>query len=123
MTSALDEGIGNITSALEARGMFEDTIIIFSSDNGGSIAIPHVGIDGFIEKAKQMTGLSMANCIENGEVSWGQDTGATNYPLRGSMGSLHEGAVRVPGIIHYPRKIQANTTFDSKVGNQSLAET
>ena len=35
MMMALDEGIGNITRRLEARGMMNDTLIVFTTDNGG----------------------------------------------------------------------------------------
>ncbi len=35
MVACLDEGIGNITAALKRAGMFEDTLIIFTTDNGG----------------------------------------------------------------------------------------
>ena len=35
MMKALDEGIGNITKRLEARGMINDTLIVFTTDNGG----------------------------------------------------------------------------------------
>lgn len=35
MISAVDEGIANVTAALKARGMYENSLIIFSSDNGG----------------------------------------------------------------------------------------
>ena len=35
MISALDEGIGNVTKALKRNKMYEDTAIIFLSDNGG----------------------------------------------------------------------------------------
>ena len=34
-TRALDDGVGNITGALKSTGMYEDTIVWFSSDNGG----------------------------------------------------------------------------------------
>ena len=35
MTAALDEGIGQIMAALDAKGLTKDTLVIFSSDNGG----------------------------------------------------------------------------------------
>ncbi|XP_071954504.1 arylsulfatase J-like [Antedon mediterranea] len=35
MVSCLDEGIGKVIDALKETGIYEDTIIIFSSDNGG----------------------------------------------------------------------------------------
>ena len=38
MGSCMDEGIGNITAALKARpGMWENTLLLFSADNGGEI--------------------------------------------------------------------------------------
>lgn len=35
MISALDEGIGNVTKALKDANMMDDTIIVFTTDNGG----------------------------------------------------------------------------------------
>eukprot|EP00908_Phaeocystis_cordata_P008457 Transcript_19134.p1 GENE.Transcript_19134~~Transcript_19134.p1 ORF type:complete len:530 (-),score=182.55 Transcript_19134:868-2400(-) len=35
MISALDEGLGNVTAALRARGMFDDTLVVLTTDNGG----------------------------------------------------------------------------------------
>jgi len=35
MVSAVDEGIGNISAALAAKGMLDDSVIIVSTDNGG----------------------------------------------------------------------------------------
>jgi arylsulfatase A-like enzyme len=39
MVHAVDEQIGRIVAALEARGMLGETLIIFSSDNGGPVAL------------------------------------------------------------------------------------
>ena len=35
MTAVLDESIGNVTKALAARGMLNNSVIVFSTDNGG----------------------------------------------------------------------------------------
>lgn len=32
---ALDEGVANVTATLDRTGMLADTLIIFSTDNGG----------------------------------------------------------------------------------------
>eukprot|EP01060_Flectonema_neradi_P003217 TRINITY_DN12063_c0_g1_i1.p1 TRINITY_DN12063_c0_g1~~TRINITY_DN12063_c0_g1_i1.p1 ORF type:complete len:531 (+),score=77.68 TRINITY_DN12063_c0_g1_i1:49-1641(+) len=37
MIKVFDEGVGNITAALERVGMVDDTVIIFSTDNGGRV--------------------------------------------------------------------------------------
>lgn len=37
MLSCMDEGIGNVTAALTAKGMLENTFVIFSTDNGGPV--------------------------------------------------------------------------------------
>jgi len=36
MVSAMDEGIGRVVEALDARGELDDTLIVFLSDNGGA---------------------------------------------------------------------------------------
>ncbi|KAL3907714.1 MAG: hypothetical protein SGARI_003400 [Bacillariaceae sp.] len=38
MLTAADEGIGNVTKALQEAGIWEDTIVIFTTDNGGPTA-------------------------------------------------------------------------------------
>ena len=38
MTSALDDGIGEILTALEQNGLEQDTIVMFMSDNGAGVA-------------------------------------------------------------------------------------
>ena len=39
MVAQLDEGVGNVTRALKKEGMWEDTVVVFSSDNGGSFLV------------------------------------------------------------------------------------
>ena len=35
MAKALDDGVGQVTAALKRRGMWDDSLVLFSSDNGG----------------------------------------------------------------------------------------
>ena len=69
MVSSMDEGIGNITKALESTGLADNTIIVFSSDNGGNV-----------------------NCVH-------PEVTSSNYPYRGGKRALYEGGVRSPSFI------------------------
>ena len=41
MQHCMDEGIGRIVETLEGRGQLENTLIVFLSDNGGSVEVSH----------------------------------------------------------------------------------
>ena len=38
MVAALDEGVGNVTAALRREGLYNNSLIIFTTDNGGPAA-------------------------------------------------------------------------------------
>ena len=78
--SILDIEIGNILSAIESKGILEETIIIFFSDNG-----PVFNVD------------PIAATIASDVV----DSKGNTLGLRGSKGSAYEGGIRVPAIIYY----------------------
>jgi len=74
MVRSLDQSVGRVLAHLEMRGLAEQTLVIFTSDNGG-----------FIGKDRR-TGLNVT----------------TNAPLRSGKGSLYEGGLRVPLFIRWP---------------------
>ena len=95
MISALDDQIGRVVTALDKKGMRDNTIILFASDNGG------------VTNALFATGArSPEERKESGGVGLGEKPPANNGELRGGKGSLHEGGVRVPAFANWPAKLQ-----------------
>ena len=95
MITCLDDQVGRIVAALEKKGARDNTIILFSSDNGGAI------------NALFATGArSPEERSESGGVELGAKPPASNGELRGGKASLHEGGVRVPAFVNWPGKLQ-----------------
>ena len=84
-----DWAVGEIMKALEENGLTENTIVIFSSDNGP------VYDDGYEDGTTVLTSTE--------EVDQGHD-GSGIY--RGGKYQIFEGGTRVPFIIHWPANVQ-----------------
>lgn len=81
MVSYFDEQVGEIVATLKDLGLFENTLIIFSSDNGPASG---GGSDSpWFDSAKPF----------KSERGWGK-------------GNVTEGGIRVPMIAHWPKKIK-----------------
>lgn len=83
MVTLLDRQVGEVVSKLRELGIYDNTIIMFTSDNG-----PH---------------------MEGGA---DPDYFNSNGPLRGYKRDLYEGGIRVPMIAVWEGKIQAGTETD-----------
>ena len=96
MITALDDQIGRIVAELDKKGLRDNTIILFASDNGGATS----GL--FAQGAKS----DEERESEEGGIEQGAKAPASNAPFRGGKGSLHEGGVRVPAFVNWPGKLK-----------------
>lgn len=85
MVACLDDEIGRVVSALEKKGMRDNTLILFHSDNGGTQNAMFAGV---------MTDLSKIKIP------------CDNGPYRDGKGSLFEGATRVCALANWPGHIK-----------------
>src|SRR5262245_41803651 len=84
MISAMDDQIGRVVQELESRGMRDNTLIVFHSDNGGVVSAMFAG---------------------ESEVKG--PLPASNGPYRDGKGTLYEGGTRVAAFVNWPGKIPA----------------
>jgi arylsulfatase A len=83
MAESMDDAVGRVIKQLDELKLGENTLVIFTSDNGGLATTE------------------------------GGPTGATfNAPLREGKGFLYEGGIRVACIMKWPGKIKPGTVTD-----------
>jgi arylsulfatase A-like enzyme len=110
MLRSVDECFGRILARIDALGLAENTIVIFTSDNGGNT---HSNTKGSAKPRK-------AGENDPAALDWrkwaGDKPPTNNRPLRDGKGTLYEGGTRVPLMVRWPGKIVPATTSDAVVG-------
>lgn len=99
----LDWTVGEVIRTLRAEGIEKNTILIFTSDNGG------VENDGYDDAGEKLNGHKV------------------NGSMRGEKYSPYEGGHRVPFLIQWPAKIHHGATSSALINQidlfRSLSET
>ncbi len=83
MISVLDDGVGKVVAELDKRGMRDNTLIVFHSDNGGVIS-----------------------SIFAGDTKVAGSLPASNGPYRDGKGTPYEGGTRVVALANWPGRIK-----------------
>jgi arylsulfatase A-like enzyme len=91
MISAMDDEIGRVVAALDGKGMRDNTLIVFHSDNGGT-------------KNKMFAGEAKITTIP-----------VDNGPYRDGKASLYEGGTHVVALANWPGRIPAGSKVDGKM--------
>ena len=94
MITRLDAQVGEIMAKLEEKGLADNTVLIFTSDNG-----PH----------------------EEGGAD--PDFFNRDGLLQGKKRSTYEGGIRIPFIVRWPGKVAAGTVYDHQLAFYDLMPT
>lgn len=118
MLRSVDECFGRILNELDERGLTENTIVIFYSDNGGNTH-SNVPANAKTTKAEQVKSDFMKDWRK-----WAGDRPPTdNTPLREGKSSLYEGGTRVPMIWAWGKHFTPAVNEDSLVGHIDIYPT
>ena len=99
----VDWSVGQIIEALKKAGEFENTLLIFTSDNG----------------SPQRDGTNMGGQIASVK-KYGHDP---SRPWRGMKSDAWEGGHRVPFIVSWPENIQAGSVSDEPIIHTDIIST
>lgn len=90
MLKSLDDSVGRVLAELDALGLTNNTVVVFTSDHGG-----------------------LSTRGENNQ----RPLATTNLPYRHGKGWLYEGGLRVPMIVKWPGHVQPGATNPSQTMN------
>jgi len=127
--SAIDDGVGEILAKLREDGLEENTVIFFTSDNGGaSFWKPRPEILDVIKAWRPPAAPGKGDLPDYRVVSECFQrliggNGAVNLPLSFGKGILYEGGVRVPLIVQWPGVAGAGKVSDAVVSHLDILPT
>ena len=103
MVQSLDDAVGTLLDALDEAGVSENTLIIFTSDNGGNEYNLIFERDG---KGKGFLARP-----------------TDNIPLRGGKATMYEGGIRVPTVIAWPGVVKPASQSEARIQSTDLYPT
>lgn len=95
MCEGMDKSLGDLVAYLKQRGVLDNTIIVFMSDNGGN-----------------------SENLSKGGVRHTQ-----NAPLREGKASCYEAGIRIPMVVYWKGKVAAGTRINTPVVAEDLYPT
>lgn len=131
MIENLDQNVGRLIQYLKQVGEYDNTLIVFTSDNEGSEA-PQFPIGGALANAVDKKALpAFFKTLNNTIPNLGNSTSNINYgawgsylslaPFSGFKASVYEGGTRPPFIVKEPTNMVPSTitSSSSSSGNSS----
>lgn len=108
MMAAVDEAVGRIVAQLRQQGLADNTLVMFTSDNGAPLGAHTSQI------------MDDVLPVDKPGPAW---DGSRNDPLTGEKGMLAEGGVRVPMVWAWSTKIPAGQVVTEPVSALDMTAT
>ncbi len=118
MVDNIDQNLGRLLDTVEQLGELDDTIVVFTSDNGGTAEGGPVGTRSYLAEFAHVDDPDWVGDVPHDEEligtarlgvhyprGWGQ---ASNTPFRFYKGQTFAGGVRVPFLVSWPNGLPAN---------------
>jgi arylsulfatase A-like enzyme len=109
----LDWCVGQILAALDRHKLAENTLVIFTSDNG-AVSIPREARESLLNLADDEGGA----VSQHYRTAW-KDALAAGHKacgdFRGMKASIYEGGTRVPFIVRWPGRVPAGSSSDELI--------
>jgi arylsulfatase A-like enzyme len=112
MLKSIDESLGRIMAKLEELGLADETILLFTSDNGGNV---HSNTETDRRRDQVEPGHPQWRAYASYRKYAGHLPPTNNHPLRAGKGTLYEGGVRIPLIVSWPGRVPANSVSNKVV--------
>lgn len=109
MVDTMDGEVGRLLDQVRAMGAWDDTLVIFLSDNGASAEMMVRG-DGH-DRSRPLGSSGTFLCLGPG---WST---VCNMPFRRHKTWVHEGGIATPLIAHWPQSLRARGTWTHQVGH------
>jgi len=110
MVDHVDRGVGRLLADLEANGELDNTLIVFTSDNGACYEWGPFGFDGpsrqgvtKLHRGDELGAIDQPGSYHAYGSAWAM---LCNTPLAMYKHFCHEGGVRSPLIVHWPARVQ-----------------
>lgn len=125
MVDDMDREIGRLIEYLGKRGLRENTVIVFISDNGAEGHYLRWGLDPLAPWAETCCDNSLANMgDEDSYLMLGPDWARVSMtPFRMFKGFTSEGGIRVPAFVHFPTRVPGQRTTRAVATVRDVAPT
>lgn len=110
MVDSMDQNIGRVLNDLRERGELENTLIVFTSDNGACAEWDHFGFDiksspnNKLHRGDEIEAMGSPGTFHSAGSGWAN---VSNTPWRLYKHYNHEGGIAVPCIVHWPARMQS----------------